>query len=208
MFSQWFAKFSTSPAAFILIISALCAIYMIRISKEEFVLFSTGYTAMGTEILVIFAFQIFFGYIYLKIGLIITVFLAGLLPGAWLGNKAGNKNRNKRISLVICDCILMFLTGLLILAFIKGGGKIPLPVFLAYGFIVSMTCGYQFPAALQLTGDDNSSVTRLFSADLIGAAAGTLVISVAVIPYLGIIWAAAGLIGLKIISVTIMALKS
>ena len=37
---------------------------------------------MGAEILVIFAFQIFFGYIYLQIGLIVTVFLAGLLPGA------------------------------------------------------------------------------------------------------------------------------
>jgi spermidine synthase len=208
MFSQWFAKFSTSPLAFILIISALCIIYMIRITREEFVLFSTGCMAMGSEILVIFAFQIFFGYIYLKIGLIITVFLAGLLPGAWIGNRAENKYwNNKRIPLVITDGILIFLTGLLILGFVYGEGKIPLPVFLAYGFIISMTCGYQFPAALKLTGDNNPSVTRLFSADLIGAAAGTLLISVAVIPYFGIIWAATVLIGLKLISLMIMAIK-
>jgi len=208
MFSQWFAKFSTSPIAFILIISVLCIIYLVRITREEFVLFSTGCMAMGSEILVIFAFQIFFGYIYLKIGLIITVFLAGLLPGAWIGNKAGNKyGNNKRISLVITDGILIFLTGLLILGFVYGEGKIPLSVFLVYGFIISMTCGYQFPAALKLTGDSNPSVTRLFSADLIGAAAGTLLISVAVIPYFGIIWAATGLIGLKLISITIMATK-
>lgn len=205
MFSQWFAKFSTSPLVFFLILSALSILYLIRVTKEEFVLFSTGCMAMGTEILVIFAFQIFFGYIYLKIGIIITVFLAGLLPGAWIGNKYGN---NKKVSLAITDGILIFLTGLLILAFINGGGKIPLSVFLAYGFIVSMTCGYQFPAALKLMGDSNPSVTRLFSADLIGAAAGTLLISVALIPYFGIIWAAAGLIGLKLISLTIMATKS
>ncbi len=208
MFSQWFAKFSTSPLAFILIISVLCIIYMIRIAREEFVLFSTGCMAMGSEILVIFAFQIFFGYIYLKIGLIITVFLAGLLPGAWIGNRAGNKYwNNTRNSLVITDGILIFLTSLLILGFVYGEGRIPLYIFLAYGFIISMTCGYQFPAALKLTGDNNSSVARLFSADLIGAAAGTLLISVAIIPYFGIIWAATGLIGLKLISLTIMAAK-
>jgi spermidine synthase len=205
MFMQWFAKFSTSPFVFIIILSVLSLIYLISITKEEFVLFSTGCMAMGTEILIIFAFQIFYGYIYLKIGLIITVFLAGLLPGAWIGNKYGG---NKNNSLVITDALLILLTGILILAFKKAGYTIPLSVFLLYGFVVSMTCGYQFPTALKMTGDSNPAVTKLFSADLIGAAAGTLLISVAVIPYFGIIWAATGLIGLKIISLIIMALKS
>jgi spermidine synthase len=205
MFMQWFAKFSTSPFVFVTILSALCLFYLVCITKEEFVLFSTGCMAMGTEILIIFAFQIFYGYIYLKIGLIITVFLAGLLPGAWIGNRFGG---NKKILLVITDAILILLTGILIIAFKQGGYSIPLSAFLIYGFIVSMTCGYQFPTALKLTGDSNSAVTKLFSADLIGAAAGTLLISVAVIPYFGIIWAATCLIGLKVISLTIMATKS
>lgn len=204
MFSQWFAKFSTSPLAFIIILSLISIIYLIRITKEEFVLFSTGCMEMGTELLVIFAFQIFFGYIYIKIGLIITVFLAGLLPGAWAGNKIANQYVHyNRTFLAIADGILIFLTGLLILIFLKGGDKIPLSVFLLYGFIVSMTCGYQFPTALKLMGDSNPSVTRLFSADLIGAAAGTLLISVAIIPYFGIIWAAIALIGLKFISLIV-----
>ena len=87
MFPQWFAKFSASPTGFMAVLSVLCLIYLIRISAEEFVLFSTGWTVMGSEILVIFAFQIFFGYIYFQIGLIVTVFLAGLLPGAWFGER-------------------------------------------------------------------------------------------------------------------------
>ena len=205
MFMQWFAKFSASPIAFIIILTALSLIYLVRITKEEFVLFSTGCMAMGTEILIIFVFQIFYGYIYLKIGLIITVFLAGLLPGAWMGKKYGS---NKKKSLVITDAILIILTGILIISFRQTGYEIPLSAFLLYGFIVSMTCGYQFPTALKLTGDSNPAVTKLFSADLIGAAAGTLLISVAVIPYLGIIWAATCLIGLKLISLMIMAAKS
>lgn len=208
MFLQWFAKFSASPVAFILVLSVLCIIYLSQITKEEFVLFSTGCMEMGTELLVIFAFQIFFGYIYFKIGLIITVFLAGLLPGAWAGNKIANKyDHFNRSILAITDVILIFLTGLLILVFLKGGDKIPLFAFLAYGFIVSMTCGFQFPTALKLMGDNNPSVTRLFSADLIGAAAGTLLISVAVIPYFGIIWAAIALIGLKFTSLILIQIK-
>ncbi len=205
MFMQWFAKFSTSPFVFIMILTALSLIYIVCITKEEFVLFSTGCMAMGTEILVIFAFQIFYGYIYLKIGLIITIFLAGLLPGAWIGNRYGG---NKKILLVITDAILILLTGILIMAFKQVGYSISLYAFLLYGFIVSMTCGYQFPTALKLTGDSNRAVTKLFSADLIGAAAGTLLISVAVIPYFGIIRASVGLIILKFISLIIMATRS
>jgi spermidine synthase len=205
MFKQWFAKFSTSPFVFFLILGILSLAYLVFITKEEFVLFSTGCMAMGTEILIIFAFQIFYGYIYLKIGLIITVFLSGLLPGAWMGNRYGGDNKT---TLVITDAVLILLTGILIIAFKQTGYAIPLSAFLLYGFLVSMTCGYQFPTALKLAGDSNPAVTKLFSADLIGAAAGTLIISVAVIPYLGIIWAAICLIGLKAISLTIMAAKS
>lgn len=205
MFAQWFLKFSTSPVAFILILSIVSIIYIFCMKKEEFVLFSTGCMEMGTELLVIFAFQIYFGYIYLKIGLIITVFLAGLLPGAWAGNKTANQyNHLNRAFLAITDGILIFLTLLLILIFLKGGDKIPLSVFLVYGFIVSMTCGFQFPTALKLMGDSNPSVARLFSADLIGAAAGTLLISVAIIPYFGIVWAAIALIILKLVSLILM----
>ena len=40
----------------------------------------------------------------------------------------------------------------------------------------------------------------MFSADLIGAAGGTLLTSIVLIPHVGILWTAAGLIGLKLIS--------
>jgi len=50
-------------------------------------LFSTGFLTMGSEILVIFVYQILYGYIYVQIGLIVTIFLAGLMPGAMLGEK-------------------------------------------------------------------------------------------------------------------------
>jgi spermidine synthase len=201
MFQQWFAKFSTSPTVFIVILAVICMVYLIRISAEEFVLFSTGFTVMGSELLVIFAFQIYFGYIYFQIGLIVTVFLAGLLPGAWFGHRF--RYRSKQ-TLSLADGLLILLMGLLIVALKQKSYGLPVSFFLFYGFVVSLICGFQFPVALYLRGGDAPAVTQTFSADLIGAAFGTLMTSVVLIPYFGIIWAAAGLIGLKILSLIII----
>ena len=204
MFQQWFAKFSTSPTGFIAVLAVVCLVYLIRISSEEFVLFSTGFTVMGSELLVIFAFQIFFGYIYLQIGLIVTVFLAGLLPGAWFGDRF--RNRSKQ-TLALADGLLILLMGLLIVALKQGSYHLPVSFFLFYGFVISLICGFQFPVALYLRGGEAPAVTQTFSADLIGAAFGTLMTNVVLIPYFGIIWAAAGLIGLKLLSLTVIFVK-
>ncbi len=203
MFSQWFAKFATSPVGFMVVLAVLCVIYLIRITKEEYVLFSTGFMTMGSEIMVIFAFQIFFGYIYLQIGLIVTVFLAGLLPGAWFGERL--RERGKGL-LVHIDILIIILMGLLIVALEFGGDRLPVAFFLIFGFVVSLACGCQFPVALYLRGGGKSAVTRTFSADLIGAACGTLITSVVLIPYFGIIWAAVGLICIKMTSLIIMVM--
>jgi spermidine synthase len=156
---------------------------------------------MGSEILVIFAFQIFFGYIYFQIGVIITVFLAGLLPGAIFGNKLAD--RGIRL-LALSDGLLMLLLGIFLGALISIAEHLPALFFLLFGFTVSLICGFQFPVALRVRGDDNPAATRFFSADLIGAASGTLFTSVFLIPYFGILWATAGLIGLKLISLIVV----
>jgi spermidine synthase len=202
MFSQWFAKFQTSPVGFFLAITILAVIYLFRISREEFVLFSTGCMTMGSEILVIFAFQIYFGYIYLQIGIIITIFLAGLLPGAWLGHRL--HHRGKQI-MTVTDLFLIFSLALFILAITRFADKLPVAFYLVFGFIVSVVCGFQFPVAFFLGGSDNTAATRALSADLIGAACGTLLTSVILIPYGGILWAAGGLIGIKAISLALIS---
>ncbi len=205
MFSQWFAKFQTSPLGFFLILAVLAMVYLLKISREEYVLFSTGCMTMGSEILVIFAFQIYFGYIYLQIGIIITVFLAGLLPGAWLANKLQRPDKH---ILVLTDGLLIAILILFILAIVGFADRLPVSFYLIFGFAVSLACGFQFPVALFLAGNDNVAATRTFSADLMGAAGGTLLTSVVLIPYAGILPAAGVLIGLKFISLVLIWTKA
>ena len=201
MFSQWFFEFSTSPAGFIAALLTLTIIYLVRITKEEFVLFSTGCVNMGSEILVIFAFQIFFGYIYLQIGLIITVFLAGLLPGAMFGESI--RRQGKQL-LVFADGLMIMLLVVFIASILLFGDHLPAFAFLIFGFAVSLVCGCQFPVALYIQGGEKPAAINAFSADLIGAAFGTLLTSILLIPYVGILWTAAGLILFKIISLMVI----
>ena len=201
-YKDWFYKFSSSPKGFITALLILSAIYLFFISAPEFTLFTTGCIIMGSEILVIFAFQIFYGYIYLQIGLIVTTFLAGLLPGAWLGHKCKISSRKM---LILTDAGLVLLSGILILVLWWAGDRIHMTFFFAFGFLVSMICGFQFPLALSLKGSTSPAVVKAFSADLIGAAFGSLITSALLIPYYGILWSAASLAGLKILSMAVLA---
>ncbi|MBL0713011.1 MAG: hypothetical protein JJV98_04855 [Desulfosarcina sp.] len=160
---------------------------------------------MSCDILVIFDFQVLFGYIYFQIGLIVTVFLAGLLPGAWLGIRmAPHATR----VLAFGDLLLILLVGGFILALAIMGTRLPAAFFLVFGFLVALVCGFQFPLALAIEGGHGRAVARTFSADLMGASAGTLITSVGLIPYLGLFWTAAALIGLKLTSLVVAGWRS
>jgi spermidine synthase len=199
VFSEWFAKFHSSPLWFMGALACLAGFYLLHASRVEFVLFSTGWMTMGSEILVIFAFQIFFGYIYYKIGIIVTVFLAGLLPGALWGRRLASRARRV---LILSDIALIALLCATFAA-VHAGDRLGQAFYLFIGFSVSFACGMQVPAALHVRGDDGRAATGVFSADLIGAALGTLVTSTILIPYLGITGAIGALLGLKVLSVLI-----
>jgi spermidine synthase len=196
VFTEWFAKFDTSPLAFAAILAGLLGVYLLRSHRVELVLFTTGWMTMASELLIIFAFQIFFGYIYFKIGVIITVFLAGLLPGAMWGRRLTHRARS---ALIRTDVALIGLMGLT-LAAVHMGDRLPEVFYLMLGFGISILCGAQLPPALHMRGDTGAAAAGIFSADLIGAAFGTLVMSAVCIPYLGITGSICSLAGLKLLS--------
>jgi hypothetical protein len=73
-------------------------------------------------------------------------------------------------------------------------------LFLLIGFLTSLVCGFQFPMALSRKGDAPSSAGGLYAADLFGAACGTLVTSVVLLPQGGLLWAAGGVMAIKLVS--------
>lgn len=201
MFDQWFVKFDSSPLYFQLCVGLFLFFYLMTRTKPEFLLFSTGFSVMGSELLVIFVFQIFYGYIYTQLGVIVTIFLAGLMPGAILGHRL---SRYGRKFLALIDGGFILLLGLFICALWWSDRSIDIWLLLLFSFFVSLLCGCQFPAAYTLCGNDRKGAANAFSADLMGAAFGTLVPTLLLLPYLGIIYTAFVLVGLKTVSLFLM----
>jgi len=196
-FQEWFMKHGTSPKFFLFIFLGLTVLYIVLMKKEEYVLFSTGLVTMGAEMLVVFAFQVIYGYIYLKIGAIVTASLLGLLPGALVGR--GRQGR-RIFDLVSSDLVLLCL----LLVFFGWASFFKTDLhplcFLSYCFVFAFFCGYQFPVATRIIGEDKSPAAGCLAADLTGAAVGTLATGTLLIPMWGIRWAVIFLIFIKISS--------
>ncbi|MFC1823080.1 spermidine synthase [Thermodesulfobacteriota bacterium] len=204
VFKEWFLKYGATPNFFLFALLGFTTLYILFMKREEYILFTTGLVTMGVEMLVIFTFQVIYGYIYLKIGVIITFFLLGLLPGAVLGD---HYRRSKRVSLILAETAFMGLLFIFFMWISFGRGEFREVYFYAYCFIFSFFCGFQFPAATEMIGEEKSPAAGCLAADLTGAAVGTLAIGTIVIPLWGVQTAIIFLILIKIssniISITI-----
>jgi len=198
VFQEWFIKYGTHPGYFIAILLGLTLSYLVFMRREEYILFSTGFTTMGVEMLIIFAFQVIYGYVYLEIGAIITAFLLGLLPGAIAGKQWDIKTGLKITVSEIAILSLLFLF-FLWSSYFKSDLH-PL-YFLSFCFLFSFLCGFQFPVAAEIIGEEKSPAAGCLAADLCGAAVGTLVIGTVLIPLWGIRFAVVFLILVKISSI-------
>lgn len=204
VFAEWFSKHNTTPWYLISALSVLSVLYLVFIRWEEYVLFSTGFVSMGAEMLVIFSFQVIYGYIYLKVGAIITAFLLGLLPGAWAGQRwrigIGPK-------MVLGEAVLHgLLLGFFVWIFGIRLGLHPWG-FLVFCFVFSFFCGFQFPVVAALIGEKSSPAAGCLAADLWGAATGTLATGAVLIPFVGIKYTIFFLILVKVSSSLLILCK-
>ncbi|MBN2122872.1 MAG: hypothetical protein JW821_01145 [Deltaproteobacteria bacterium] len=183
VFQEWFLKHGSSPRVLLGVLSALTLLYLVFMKREEYVLFSTGLATMGVEMLVVFTFQVMYGYIYLKIGAIITAFLLGLLPGAVLGNLFEHRSGT---SLVFSELALTSMLLLFFAWFSFSRSELHQIWFLSYCFSFSFFCGFQFPAAAKVIGEERGPAAGCLAADLMGASLGTLVTGTLLIPLWGI----------------------
>ena len=200
VFQEWFVKYGTHPGYFIAILLGLTLIYLVFMRREEYILFSTGFAVMGVEMLIIFAFQVIYGYVYLEIGAIITALLLGLLPGAVAGKRWRVGPGPKIVLSEIAILSLLFIFFLWVSYFKR---ELHPLYFLSFCFLFSCLCGFQFPVAAEIIGEEKSPAAGCLAADLCGAAVGTLATGTVLIPLCGIRFAVVFLILVKISSIVL-----
>ena len=193
---------------------------------------------MTADLVIVFAFQTLYGYVYHWIGLLITAFMAGLSLGgllmtrrlARIGNRVSSKsgarhlqsNSGARIStgnhsskllrplrkclapyekftLLKLELAILLYWALLPIALSTLYARIPHPlvftsiqgILLFLNALAGLLVGSQFPLAnrMWLNGRENLRGTAgvLYACDLVGAFLGSIVVSVILIPVLGIL---------------------
>ena len=158
-----------------------------------------GFSSMGFNIVLIFAFQNLYGYLYHMIGLIVALFMFGLAGGATTMNAAMNRIRRKDLGLLAVEALLLgyavALPWCIKLLSASSLSSAPLwisqVVFLALIAAAGWVSGLCFPIVSAIyVGESRSSVTaagKVDGADHFGACVGAALSGTVLLPIVGVV---------------------
>jgi spermidine synthase len=139
-----------------------------------------GFTTIVVELVVVIAFQSFYGYVYSKISLLLAAFMAGLTAGSWFGRK---RPAGGRASLIIAQGGFI-----LLIAFLRQviGGRPQEFLLFLFLFTLGSLGGSLFVVSNRLLLKENVNYGLGYGADLMGSFLGALAVSAIIIPLAGI----------------------
>jgi spermidine synthase len=162
-----------------------------KFNAARFGMFAAGFSSITAELTIIYLFQMVFGNAYQFAGIVFTIFMTGLVIGPLIPIRS-------IIPTKIAIVASLFAMGILAMAIpfilktILDTQTIKLLVYLAFFFstlIVAINTAYLFKlSALLIQNQGGNIAGEIYSADLYGSAIGALIISILIIPYLGIIF--------------------
>jgi len=157
--------------------------------------FITGFTEMSLEIIVFISFQVFYGYVYHELAILITAFMLGLTLGSFIiRSYPPNKPKKFLLYLQAGLCIICIIE-LGIVYFLNNMKVLQYPILIHLLFpslllLAGILGGMQFLTAAEAyrqAGEEIKKVASIFyGIDLFGSALGALGTSLIIIPILGI----------------------
>lgn len=181
---------------------------------------TTGFAGMIFDLVVIFAFQSLYGYVFSWMGVLVASFMAGAACGAIVISKALERIRDSvKLFLRIEQAIVCFS---LVLPFIFLAGKniaagpVALEylkiLFLVIPFVCGFETGSQFPLGntlyLKHNPDVSSTAGLLYASDLIGGWTGGIIGGVILLPVLGLVGTCITVGVLKLASFIVLTMQS
>lgn len=196
--TRWTEQFGgglLAPSSLVLLI-VTCMLALILCQPQRtvsFALSTTAFAGMGLQLVLLIAFQAYFGILYQQVGVLIASFLFGGAIGTYTANRPGARAAPGFFSVdllmlvtAVCCAGIFSWTGFSPVA--TQFGLVLFPLLNAWtGFLV----GAQFPLAARLLPCLPSAMTstagRLIALDLMGASAGAFLLSTFFIPAVGVI---------------------
>ncbi len=176
------------PAICIVILILLIFIKLNIFSRAMFI---AGFSASGLEILIMFSLQVFFGNIYYLTGIVFAFFMLGLVAGAIYSDKIIRTITIKTLSvnhfILLIYAVFLILMLWLFNRYFTGNAMVYCS-FAVFTIMLGIITGAEFSFASKLLKGNYGFISgTTYSADLIGSAAGAFVITIYVIPWLGLI---------------------
>lgn len=185
-------KFLVLPILCLVLLILFLSLFFARMKKISipYAILTTGMLGMTYDLIIIFIYQSFYGYVYHHIALLITAFMSGLTLGGWLMTRRLSGIKNKKINFVLFEsALIIFSLAILPLLIYLGKSRLNLSfVFFLLSAISGFLVGSEFPLANSLYQIKNSTQTAgiLYALDLLGSWLGALIVSVVLIPVIGL----------------------
>ncbi len=186
---QFISGYSSNEWLLLLIPAIILLIPLFFMGSVTTGMYISGFSASVFEILILFTFQTFFGYVYSAIGLIIAIFMGGLAVGSLVGNRFKAERKH-----FVFGQTLLALYSLIFCVFwnLQSAIKNPLLQLILFGLItllISGITGFQYVIGTKIRqGNGLRNASLMYAGDLIGAALGTIVITVILLPLAGVLY--------------------
>jgi spermidine synthase len=180
-----------------------------------FVLGSTGFVGMSLNLIIIYAYQSFYGFIFQQIAMLVTAFMAGLALGSYVMNMklSSTKEGCGSFFMIELACFGYCLTMIPAILFLNADPKPAMAwILFASSALAGSFVGLEFPLANKVYAGPADNAARasgiVYAVDLIGSWLAALVVSVALVPVIGITWTCLFLAALKGLSLMLVLMNS
>jgi spermidine synthase len=206
---QFINRFNHNVWFFVLIPALILLLPLFFMKPVAVGMYITGITSVSIELLLIFLFQIIYGNVYSAIGLIIAVFMAGLALGGYISQHILYL---KRKHFLIMHILLVLYTILIpffwILQKYLINDSVILIVFLIATLIPSAIIGFQYAVFTSVyTGETTRKASLMYAYDLMGSAFGIVLVTIVLLPLIGMNNCFYILAGLNVISIILNLLR-
>jgi spermidine synthase len=209
--NEWLGQFQVPSWLIPLILGAIVFAFLITLGPLNLGLFAGGFSAASAEFMLLLWLQVTYGYVYQLVGLVFTMFMAGLAAGSWV-LPGIVKNFNYRLYLLLQAIMAIFLLILTLYIYISEqvtlGEWINLLLIFSLTFIAGLITGFQYSTAIRIRKSKaihNASLS--YSSDLAGSALGAIIVSVICLPLFGMYITGAGLAGACLLVMAILFLR-
>ena len=196
---EWLRQFQVPTWFMPSLLVAILLVFLFTLGPLNLGLFAGGLTAASSEFMLLLWLQATYGYVYQLVGLIFTMFMAGLVLGSWFLPSLVRQFSYRTFLLfqLLMSGFVLVLTGYIFLSeMLALPGWASLVAIFGMTVVAGALTGLQYTSAVRIRKTAAmKNVALSYSADLAGSALGSMIVSVFLLPLAGMYLTGLGLAG-------------